>query len=314
MEQSGTGGGNYAIGNAVLIAGPTASGKSALALDIARASVGVVVNADSMQVYDGPRILTARPDDAHLALAPHHLYGHVPPQEAYSTGRWLRDVEALAHAGRFAKAPAVIVGGTGLYFRGLLQGLSEMPAIPDAIRTRWRYRLSEEGPDRLHRLLMIEDRDTAMILRPTDGQRIVRALEVLEASGRSIRDWQATAGRPLVDPRRARRIVFDPPREMLVQRIEDRLDAMIGQGVLDEVQALEALNLDPALPATKAIGLREFARHLRGEISLDEALSLAKTATRQYARRQVTWFRNQLSDAWTRIRDGGDLDSVRDGR
>ncbi len=255
-----------------------------------------------MQVYSVLEMLTARPRGEDLARAPHRPYGHVHPGSAYSTGAWLRDVEALA--AELAGKPAIFAGGTGLYFRALAEGLSEMPAVPAGIRDHWRRRLAEEGPERLHALLAQKDPESAVSLRPTDGQRIVRALEVIEASGRSIRAWQAQKGRPLVDRASARFFVVEPDRADLVARIERRFDRMVAEGVLDEVRAFTALGLDASLPATKAIGLRELEAALAGRIDLAEATTRAKAATRQYAKRQSTWFRNQLGPEWRRIGSG----------
>ena len=302
MERdSGDGQGWEPLRSAVLIAGPTASGKSALALDMARERGGVVVNADSMQVYAVLDVLTARPTDEDLNAAPHCLYGHVHPSAPWSTGAWVREVEALIRSGMFDGRPAVFVGGTGLYFHALLGGLSQMPEIPVHLRERWRYRLAEEGASRLHRLLFREDPETAERLSPSDGQRIVRALEVLEATGRSIRSWQAERGRPLVDPVSATKLVIEADRSALSERIDRRFDGMIAHGAVDEVRALLDLNLDPSMPAMKAIGVRELGAALRGELSLNEAIGRAKVATRQYAKRQATWFRHQLDAGWRRI-------------
>ncbi|MDP3898363.1 MAG: tRNA (adenosine(37)-N6)-dimethylallyltransferase MiaA [Mesorhizobium sp.] len=293
--------GSAPLKHAVLIAGPTASGKSALALDLARRTGGVIINADSMQVYATLSVLTARPRGAETAQAPHFLYGHVQPSQAYSTGAWFRDAAELLASGRLDGRRAIFVGGTGLYFRALLGGLSDMPEIPAAIRDRWRYKLMEEGPEKLHRLLMREDPDVAMRLRASDGQRIARALEVLETSGRSIAAWQAETGTPLVDPATAERHVIEPDRAALHARIEARFDRMVGQGALDEVAAILALRLDAALPAMKAIGVPELADAIAGRTSLEDAIARAKASTRQYAKRQSTWFRNQLGPEWRRI-------------
>ncbi len=289
------------IEDAVLIAGPTASGKSALALDMAARTGGVIVNADSMQVYAGLRVLTARPDEDDLRVAPHMLYGHTDPAMAYSTGAWLADVARLPAQGVLDGRPAIFVGGTGLYFRALLGGLADIPPIPERVRTRWRYEMHERGPQALHRLLMREDSETALRLNPADGQRIVRALEVLEATGKPIGFWQSQRGRPLADPARVRKIVIEPDRVALGQRIEDRLRAMVEAGALDEVRALLARRLDPNLPAMKAIGVRPLAEHLAGRIELEDALGRTAAETRQYAKRQMTWFRNQLDDSWKRL-------------
>ncbi len=287
--------------NAILIAGPTASGKSALALRLARETGGTVVNADSMQVYAVLRVLTARPDETQLAAAPHRLYGHVDPREAYSTGRWMRDVEALTRSGELGDKPAIFVGGTGLYFRALLEGLSAMPDVPATVRERWRDALAEEGPNALHALLAERDPAAAGGIRPSDGQRIVRALEVLEASGKPISRWQKEAGIPLVDWATAKLLVIEPERTVLTARIDRRFDTMIAEGALDEVRALDALGPEAAMPARKAIGVRELLAADHGDMSFDEAIARAKTATRQYAKRQSTWFRNQFGPEWQRL-------------
>ncbi|MCI5075703.1 tRNA (adenosine(37)-N6)-dimethylallyltransferase MiaA [Oricola sp.] len=270
-------------------------------MKIAGSMDGVIVNADSMQVYDVLRVLTARPSPEDEALAAHRLYGHVPPGESYSTGRWLDDVESVLADDAIAGRPLVFVGGTGLYFRALTQGLSPMPAIPDAVRTGMRARLAEEGAAALHRVLAARDPRAAATLRPGDGQRIVRALEVHEVSGRSILDWQAETGTPLIEADDAERYLVLPERDTLYANIETRFDMMVEAGALDEARALLALDLDPSLPAMKAIGVREFADALAGRCAMDEAVARAKTATRQYAKRQMTWFRNQLGEGWRRV-------------
>ncbi|RUU11701.1 tRNA (adenosine(37)-N6)-dimethylallyltransferase MiaA, partial [Mesorhizobium sp. M6A.T.Ca.TU.002.02.2.1] len=210
IENSGGQAGEGRVENAILIAGPTASGKSALALDLAERKGGVIVNTDSMQGYSVLDVLTARPTAAELARVPHYLYGHVHPSIAYSTGAWLRDVMKLIDEGTLSERPVIFVGGTGLYFRALAQGISEMPDIPQPIRDRWRYELREQGAAKLHRVLLREDSPAGMMLKPTDGQRIVRALEVLDASGRSILEWRAARGRPLIDRHSARFFVIEP--------------------------------------------------------------------------------------------------------
>lgn len=290
--------------DAILIAGPTASGKSALALELAERRNGVIVNTDSMQGYSVLDVLTARPTASEQARVPHLLYGHVHPATPYSTGAWLRDVTRLIDEGAFSARRPIFVGGTGLYFRALAEGISEMPEIPTAVRERWRYELAEHGSAKLHRILMREDSAVAMTLRPTDSQRIVRALEVLEASGRSILAWQAARGRPLIDRDTARFFVIEPERAALVERIEARFDRMLDNGALDEVRDLAALDLDPALPAVKAIGVRELWSAVAGDMSFDEAIQRAKIATRQYAKRQATWFRHQLGPEWRRLGPG----------
>ncbi|PBB90614.1 tRNA (adenosine(37)-N6)-dimethylallyltransferase MiaA [Mesorhizobium sp. WSM3864] len=304
IENSGRQAGEGRVKNAILIAGPTASGKSALALDIAERKGGVIVNTDSMQGYSVLDVLTARPSAAETARVPHYLYGHVHPSTAYSTGAWLRDVTGLIAEGIFSGRPAVFVGGTGLYFRALAEGISDMPDIPPSVRERWRYELKEQGAERLHRVLMHQDSAVAMQLRPTDGQRIVRALEVLDASGRSILEWQAARGQPLIDRHSARFLVIEPDRGELVARIGARFDQMLDNGALDEVRQLMALDLDPNLPAMKAIGVRELQAAMAGRMGFPQAIERAKIATRQYAKRQTTWFRHQLGPEWQRLRPG----------
>ncbi len=299
------------VRNAILIAGPTASGKSALALELAHLAGGTIVNADSMQVYSVLNVLTARPQSADLRVAPHYLYGHVDPGSAYSTGRWLADVRQLGSDGVFDRHGPIFAGGTGLYFRALSEGLSDMPDIPQTVRDRWRYRLLEEGPSRLHAVLMREDPRTASMLRASDGQRIVRALEVLQASGRSILDWQAERGRPLVDRKTAIQLVIEADRAALVERIDRRFDRMLDNGALQEVEALLARRLDPELPAMKAIGVRELQSAIAGFIPFDAAIERAKIATRQYAKRQATWFRHQFGSEWRRISLPADADMAK---
>jgi tRNA dimethylallyltransferase len=302
MTGSGDRASKGGVKNAILIAGPTASGKSALAVQLAERHGGIVVNADSMQGYSVLDVLTARPGAADLARAPHHLYGHVHPSVAYSTGAWLRDVTKLIDDHVITERPAIFVGGTGLYFRALAEGISEMPEIAPSIRDRWRHALREQGAAGLHDLLMKEDPAAAITLRATDSQRIVRALEVLDASGRSILEWQAARGQPLIDRESAHFFVIEPERAELVGRIERRFDGMIEQGALEEVAELCALRLDPALPAMKAIGVRELQAAMEDKMPIPEAIERAKIATRQYAKRQATWFRHQFDGQWTRVR------------
>jgi tRNA dimethylallyltransferase len=303
METSGKTG-REPLRNAILIAGPTASGKSALAMTLAREVDGVIVNADSMQVYSGLRVLTARPDVKDETEIPHLLFGHVDPAASYSTGRYMRDVSALIACDAFAGRKAIFVGGTGLYFRALIQGLSEIPEVPDRIRQKWRTAAKDGGAPALHRLLSERDPVAAAAIHEADAQRIVRALEVLEASGKPISYWQKAAGRPAVEASSARLLVIEPDREELAERISRRFDAMLDEGALEEARAIGARGLDPALPAMKAIGLRELLAADRGEITFDEAVERAKAATRQYAKRQMTWFRTQLGPEWRRIAMG----------
>jgi tRNA dimethylallyltransferase len=287
--------------NAILITGPTASGKSALAVELAKEHGGVVINADSMQVYDTLRVLTARPSEEDMDGVPHHLYGHVPAAQAYSTGAWLRDVTALLPRIHAEGKLPVFVGGTGLYFKALTGGLSEMPVIPEEVRHRLRARLLEEGPEVLYAELAKVDPAIAESLNVQDGQRIVRALEVFEATGQSIAEFQGQAGPVVVDPDTARKIVVLPDRAVLHQRINGRFEKMLEQGAEDEVRALLALDLPPEIPAMKAIGVSQIAAMLRGEMSRAEVMERGAAATRQYAKRQMTWFRNQMDESWERL-------------
>ncbi|KFB09736.1 tRNA (adenosine(37)-N6)-dimethylallyltransferase MiaA [Nitratireductor basaltis] len=280
-----------------LIAGPTASGKSGLALRLARESGGVIVNADSMQVYGVLSLLTARPQADELKQAPHRLYGHRDPGEPYSTGEWLREAEEIVRTlGR--ERPLIFVGGTGLYFRALCEGLSPMPTVPQELREALREALTQEGPKALHSRLLELDAETARRLEPGDGQRILRALEVLQASGRSIGYWQSQKGVPVIDGSAARKVVLEPDRRELRERIALRFNAMVEEGAIDEVKQLLSLDLPPDMPAMKAIGVREIGDFLAGRLTLEEAVQLSTIATSQYAKRQSTWFRGQLGAQW----------------
>ncbi len=287
--------------DAILITGPTASGKSALALDWARRVDGVVVNADSMQVYDTLRVVTARPSGGEMGDVEHRLYGHVPANTTYSTGAWLRAVEAEIAAIRAVGKTPVLVGGTGLYFKALTGGLSEMPEVPEELRLALRARLAKEGPEALHAMLAARDPAGAAVLQPGDGQRILRALEVLMASGKPIAHFQALAGPSLIDPLKARKMVVLPERDVLRRRIDRRFASMMEEGAVEEVEALLALAPPPDVPAMKAIGVPQIAAMLKGEMSRAEVIEQASAATRQYAKRQMTWFRNQMDESWERI-------------
>ena len=283
----------------ILIAGPTASGKSALALDLAAKLGGEVINADSMQVYRDLRIITARPSPEDEKRLPHRLYGHVDAAENYSTGRWCADAAATIAAAQAAGHPAIVIGGTGLYFSTLTRGLAAVPPIPDAIRKEVRARLAREGAPALHAELAVRDPASAARLMPGDRSRISRALEVVLATGRSLTDWHDDNKPPLVDLARAAKIFLMPERDQLLGRIDTRFDAMMAAGALDEVRALAARGLDPSLPAMKAHGVPWLIRYLKGEIARDEAIEGGKRDTRQYTKRQATWFRNQLPEfAW----------------
>ncbi|MGV0876641.1 tRNA (adenosine(37)-N6)-dimethylallyltransferase MiaA [Martelella sp. FLE1502] len=286
---------------AVLITGPTASGKSAYAIARAEAVGGVVINADSMQVYDTLRVLTARPSVEDTQGIPHYLYGHVPAGGDYSTGAWLRDMDVLLKQLEAEGRVPVIVGGTGLYFKALTEGLAAMPPVPADIRSKWRQALDEEGASALHGQLLAIDPIMGRRLLPNDGQRIVRALEVFDASGRSIADFQAENPPPLLNTARADKIVVLPERPVLHDRINRRFETMLEAGAIEEVEALLALGLEPAAPVMRAIGVKEIAAMLSGEMSRAEVIEKASAATRQYAKRQMTWFRNQMGPEWKRL-------------
>ena len=283
----------------ILIAGPTASGKSALALELAQRHGGVVINADSMQVYRDLHIITARPSVADEARAPHRLYGHVDAAENYSTGRWCVDAAAALDAAKQDRRMAIVVGGTGLYFKTLTQGLAAVPPIPAEIRDGVRKRLAEEGVAALHADLSKRDPAAAAHLMPNDRARVTRALEVVLATGRSLLAWHEQGMPARLDPAGVARIFLDVERDELARRISDRFDAMMAAGALEEVRALAARQLNPSLPAMKAHGVPWLIRHLNGEVSIAEVIEHAKLETRQYTKRQGTWFRNQLPGfAW----------------
>ncbi|MCX5481447.1 tRNA (adenosine(37)-N6)-dimethylallyltransferase MiaA [Kaistia geumhonensis] len=295
-EGAETGGGR----RAVLIAGPTASGKSALALALAEELEGTIINADSMQVYDGLRILSARPTPEEEARAPHRLYGHVPPSERYTVARWLADATVAIAAARAEERVPIVVGGTGLYFKALTEGIAAVPPIPDELRTRLAAEAAESGIPALHARLALLDAEAATRLSPNDTTRVLRALEVIEATGRPLADWQRDAGSPpVIDLAEARAIVLEPDRAELYARIDRRFDLMVATGALEETRALIARGLDPSLPAMKAIGIREFSAYLEGTLSLEDAIARAKMESRRYAKRQGTWFRNQMG-GWGR--------------
>ncbi|MGB7257844.1 MAG: tRNA (adenosine(37)-N6)-dimethylallyltransferase MiaA [Pseudolabrys sp.] len=283
---------------AVLIAGPTASGKSALALQLAGALGGAIINADSMQVYRDLRIITARPSEEEERSAPHHLYGHVDAAVNYSTGQWLRDVAAVLDGVKAAGRIPILVGGTGLYFKALTTGLAAVPPIPPDIRAGVRGRLESEGVRPLYDELLQRDPVTAHRLMPNDRSRISRALEVVLATGRSLSDWHREGMPALIDPQHTVKVFLTCERAELVRRIGARFDAMLEAGALDEVTALAERKLDPTLPAMKAHGVPWLIRHLKGEIAREAAVEGSKMDTRRYAKRQLTWFRNQMSD-WT---------------
>jgi tRNA dimethylallyltransferase len=278
----------------VLIAGPTASGKSALAMEIAARSNRVIINADAIQVYENWRILTARPTAADEATLPHRLYGHIPADHAYSVGEWLREVAPL-----LPEAP-VIVGGTGLYFTALTEGLAEIPPVPAAIRTEGdALRMTHGLP------AMLDQIDPATLARidQANPMRVQRAWEVQRATGRPLSAWQDDTPAPILPLDQAVALVLDAPKDWLTPRIERRFDAMLAQGALDEARA-NLPHWDPSLPSAKAIGAPELIAHLRGEMDLPAAREAATIATRQFAKRQRTWFRARMK-AWTPVQVSG---------
>ena len=279
--------------------GPTASGKSALALAVAERIGGEIVNADSMQVYRDFRVLTARPTVEEEASAAHHLYGHVDAAERYSTGRWLTDALAAIADIRARNRTPVLVGGTGLYFKALTQGLAEMPSIDPELRTALTERIATMGAPALHAELARLDPQTAARLEPNDAPRIIRALEVIETTGESITSFQANT-QPALAANEWRGLALTPDRDALYAAINARFDKMLEQGALEEVRAFAARKLDPTLPATKAHGAPALSAHLRGEMSLQAATEIGQRDTRRYAKRQFTWIANQMPD-WPRI-------------
>ncbi len=283
-----------------LIAGPTASGKSALALKMAQDTGAVIINADSQQLYADLRILTARPSADEEALADHRLYGVADAAEAWSVGRWSRTVmDLLAELGGEGR-PAILVGGTGLYFTALTRGLADIPAVPASLRAVIEGEFLSDGETAFRARLAERDPRSAKAIEKGDRQRLVRAMSVLCHSDRALSDWQADT-RPLLPPGSWSGQVLEPDRDLLYARCDARVDAMVADGALEEVRTLLARQLDPMLPAMKAVGVRELAVFLAGQFSHASAISVLKQATRNYAKRQLTWFRNQTPD-WSRLR------------
>lgn len=284
---------------ALLLMGPTASGKSALGLALAERLGGEIVNADSMQVYRDFRILTARPTEAEEKRARHHLYGYADAGDLYSAGRWLTDaLAALNEISARGRTP-IIVGGTGLYFKALTEGLADIPAADSEIRAALRSRAEREGAPALHAALAARDPVTAARLEPNDAPRILRALEVLETTGESISALQAET-RPALERDQWAGIALTPDRAALYPVIDARYDAMLESGALEEVRTFAARNLDPTLPAMKAHGAPALMAYLEGDMPLRVAAEIGKRDTRRYAKRQFTWIANQMPD-WRRV-------------
>ena len=281
---------------AVLIAGPTASGKSALALELAQKAGGVVINADSMQVYRDLRVITARPTPEEEARVAHRLYGHVDAGVNFSAGAWVADAGRVLAEARAQNRLPIFVGGTGLYFKALTRGLSAVPPIPPEIRDGVRARLERDGVEALHAELSRRDPASAERLKPRDRTRIARALEVVEATGRSLTDWHREGLPPLLPQGQFRALFLEPEREALYAQIDARFDAMLKAGALEEVAKLAARKLDPLLPAMKAHGVPALIRYVEGELTLQQAAAIGRADTRHYAKRQFTWFRHQLPE------------------
>ncbi len=289
----------------MLIAGPTASGKTQLALHLAEKLAALerpamLINADSMQVYRDLQILTARPRQDELGEVAHRLFGHVDVAERYSTGRWLGEAAAALEEARELRLTPIFVGGTGLYFKALTEGLSPMPKVPAEVRARVGELAARAGPAGLAERLAEVDPQARAAIRPSDTQRLARALEIFLASGRSILEWRR-AGRAGAPVPEGRRFVLLPEREALYGAIEARFEAMMEAGALEEARALRARGLAPDLPAMKAIGVPPLMAHLAGEIGLAEAVAEAQRESRRYAKRQLTWLRHQLGEGWTAL-------------
>ena len=279
----------------ILVAGPTASGKTALAIELAQANDGIIINTDSMQVYSELRILSARPTAQQEALCPHFLFGHVPARQTYSVARWLDDVTPLIEKFRQEGRQIIFAGGTGLYFTTLLEGLSPMPEIKPEIRSKWRG----WGKQSLHGELARLDPAAAKILETGDTQRVTRALEVFESTGVSITQWQQNKGQKILpDGASLKKLLLLPERPILHQRIDDRFEQMVEAGAVEEVRGLLELDLSSSLPSLKAIGVPQITQYLAGDLSLEEATIRSKAATRQYCKRQTTWFRNTFDADW----------------
>lgn len=286
----------------ILIAGPTASGKTGLAIDMAKKHNGAIINTDSMQVYDILSVLTARPQPDEMEGVPHLLFGHVHPSKLYSTAKWIDDVKAALEEVRKMGRIPIFAGGTGLYFKALLEGLSPIPDIDPDVRSKWREFSKVADVDELYGELIKLDDEMARKLEPSDTQRLVRALEVIDSTGKSLGYWQSLGNkRALLHEYECRKIVLSPERSLLRERALVRFSQMIELGALNEVKELLALNLSQDLPAMRAIGVKFLGQYLAREISLDKACELSVNATRQYAKRQNTWFSNQFGADWNTI-------------
>lgn len=288
---------------AILIAGPTASGKSETALKVAEALQGEIINTDSMQVYKGLDIIIAQPNASDLERAPHALYGFRDPAKSFSVARWMEEAKKAAEAAWKNGHLPIFTGGTGLYFKALVDGISDIPEVPEHIRLSLDRRLKSEGLEALFDELEDIDPDIAGHLKANDKQRILRALCVFEATGKPLSFWQTQEKKPVLGGVSLLKVVLQSPPEELNEKILGRLKKMLDQGALGEARTFQEKKLDAALPATKALGLRPLLRHLAREVTTNEALELAVIETRQYAKRQRTWFRNQFQD-WYSVAAG----------
>jgi tRNA dimethylallyltransferase len=284
-----------------LIAGPTASGKSQRALHLAETVGGTIVNADAIQLYRDLRILSARPSAEDEARAPHRLYGVADGAEAWSVGRWVRAAAPILAELAAERKSAIVTGGTGLYFRALIAGLADIPDVPPEVRQAAAARFDAEGEAAFRACLSAADPEAEARIAPGDRQRLVRAMEVFEATGRPISAWRRQT-RPLLEPGAWRAEVIEPPREWLYARCDQRFAAMLEAGAVEEAETLAARGLAPDLPVMKAVGLREILAWRRGEIGREQAIALGQQETRRYAKRQLTWFRNQTPD-WPRVHE-----------
>ena len=287
---------NSSFAPVLIVAGPTASGKSALALDLADAFDGVVINADSMQVYEELRVLSARPDESETARAPHRLYGVLSGREACSAGKWREMAMAeITDCHANGKLP-IITGGTGMYLNALTEGIAPIPDVPARIREAMTAELEQMGHEAFFEKLKRDDAETAATLDGTNTQRLIRAAEVFAHTGRGLTSWHQE---PVITPpenMKFKKLCYMPPREILYDRCNRRFDLMIEQGAIDEVRELIALNLPETAPVMKAVGVRELGAYLAGEIDLATAKEKSQRETRRYAKRQLTWFRHQMTD------------------
>ncbi|GGB66798.1 MULTISPECIES: tRNA (adenosine(37)-N6)-dimethylallyltransferase MiaA [Henriciella] len=290
---------------AILIHGPTASGKTELSIEIARKLNGEIVNADSMQVYRELKVISARPDEEEMADVPHHLFGHVPASERFSTGQWLEQVRPVIEDIQKRGKTAVVVGGTGLYLLALTEGLSEIPPVPEDVRHEVMDILKADGVRGLKVRLQVVDPDAARRIEDNDRQRLMRAYEVWLATGKSLTSFQSNRSNPVLNPDEWLGVALTPPRAKLYARIDKRFEGMLMEGAMEEARELVRLNVDPDLPAMKAHGMPWLSAFIRGEINSTMAAENAKRDTRRYAKRQFTWIGRQFP-FWPRI-PGADL-------